>query len=203
MEHKKEIGELFKNKLSTGKKKPSPNLWDKINSTLEAEKLRKKGLLYSWLVGIGLVGALLLIIALNHESPVQNNPEKQQNEAPLTNHSNAAIESFTEKTEEDNDAKELFETSDLEPIIISNENEKPASIKSKIQQNHSKKNLNNNKSVDTFDESLIVTKNFYYYDSRSNKTLVTQNKSIIDSIINGQIKPLDSVATPKSNIIGQ
>jgi len=207
MEHKKEIGELFKDKLSTGKKKPSLNLWEKINSTLEAEKLRKKRLLYRWLVGTGLVGALLLFLALNNESPVQKNSEKQQNEVPLTNHSNNSIESFTEKAKEDNDAKQSFETSEVEPLMVTNENEneneKPANIKSKIQHHHSEKNSKNNNSVGTFDESLIVTKNYHYYDSRSNKTLVTQNKSFIDSIINVQSKSLDSVKAPKANTVGQ
>lgn len=91
MGQKKDIGELFEQKLSKGKKKPSESVWEKINTSLDAEKL----------------------------------------------------------------------------------------------------------------DSSIVTQNYHYYNSRNNKTIVTQDKNEIDSIISSQDKSIDSLSNNKMDRLSE
>lgn len=219
MGQKKDIGELVEKKLSKGKEKPHESVWERINSSLETERLRKKRVLYSWLVGTGLFSALLLFIALNNEGLLQSNFPKQQNDIPLTNHSSNSSEQSTEKTGEESYTNEVLKTAKEDTSIITREEEKRtsefavtnenlkldekegvSSLKPKIKQYDSKKKVKNNRSTgDTFDEDYRVTKNYHYYNSKMKQTIVTQDKREIDSLISEQNKSLDSISTSKTD----
>ena len=219
----KDIGELFEKKLSKGKKKPSESVWEKINTSLDAEKSRKKRILYTWLVGAGLIGVFVLFLVLNNESPLQSNSPKQQDHTIVTNQSDISSDPSIEKEKEDNDTKELFKALKEDTLIVTNKNrekdpeiaitnqdselnekEKSSNIKSKIQQKDSgNKSKNNITTGNTFDKNSTVTKNYYYYNSQNNQTIVTQNKNEIDSLISEQNKFLDSVTTSKIDSLRQ
>ena len=219
----KDVGKIFENKLNDGKKEPSKSVWEKINTSLDTEKSRKKKILYTWFVGTGLVSLFLLFLVFNNEGLLQSNSPSQQDNIPLNNHSNISKERSNENPREENDSKELFKFSKEDTSIVTNEieekpsqftflnydselneKEKSSNMKSKIQLNDSGKQSKNNKATgNTFDENSTVTKNYYYYNSRNNKTIVTKNKDKIDSLISEQHKPLDSVTITKSDSLGQ
>lgn len=201
MREMKDVGKIFENKLNVGKKEPSESVWEKINTSLDAERSRKKKFLYTWLVGTGLISIFLLFLVFNNEGLLQSNIPIQQDNIPIDNHSNISTEPSTERQGEENNFKEMNQnaTSGV-PNEIEGESNENSGIKSQMKEIGSEKESKIYGSTTKIDnKNFTVSKNYYYYDSKTGKTLVTQNKNKIDSLISKQHKSLDSVTAPKTN----
>lgn len=223
MRQMKDIGKIFENKLNDGEKEPSKNVWDKINSSLDTEKLRKKKILYTWLVGAGLFSLMVVFLLFNNDSPLQSNSPKQENNIPVISQSETSSDSSDESLEQENDKREVSEVSKEDSFtgingakekasqaILSNEDSelKPKEISSEtntqVQSSDSRRRLEKTGKKDEFnDEDFTVSKNYHYYNSRNNKTIVTKNKAEIDSLVSEQGKFLDSLTTRKIDSLEQ
>lgn len=208
----KDIGQLFENKLNDGKKIPNTSLWEKINASLEEEKRRKKRIFFFWLLsgGVSILLGLLLLVG-NQMSLYPNWQHTQENSAPVNEQSSTLSEDENNETPIEiskENVPNITPTSEekLSKIILPEENrefvttENPLSKKSTSQQidseNKSTKTKPKHKSTD---ENFTVTKNYYYYNSKDGKQIVTKNKDEIDSLISKQYKSLDSITSKKIN----
>ncbi len=200
MEQKEDIGALFEKGLNDGKKIPNKSLWEKINTTLDDGKRRKKRIFYYWFVGAGLsvlLGSLLLfgngifsssnsnLPENNTSSPIQSisTIEKGSNETSLENSSKDSLNHQTNTKEKLSKIKNVQEDS----VFMKKENASKQMLETKTE-----KILSKNKSKD---ENYSVSKNYYYYNSRDGKRLVTSDKMVIDSLLLD--KTLDSVDIKK------
>jgi hypothetical protein len=213
MGQKKDIGTLFENKLNDGKKIPSTNLWEKINSSLDEEERRKKRIIYYWLVGGGMFLLLGFLLLFGNGDPLQSNSTSHKDDIPL-------IEESTISSEIENN-KTPFESLKEDPLIINNESEEKLSkidipeenseirkeaklivTQSQTQQSDSKKTSEKGKLTSKrLDENSKVSKNYYYYNSSTGQQIITTNKKEIDSLISEQYKSLDSTTTNKTDIL--
>ena len=60
MEHKRDIGELFQQKLEAGTQAPKETLWDRLDASLETQARKRRRALWFWSTGAGLVVIALL-----------------------------------------------------------------------------------------------------------------------------------------------
>lgn len=197
MRQMKDVGKIFENKLNNEKKQPSESAWEKINTSLDAEKLRKKKVLYTWLVGTGLISLFLLFLVFNNESLLQRNSSSEQDNIPINNHSNISTEPLSESTGEKNEFREIYKNSKNASSNFPNEieeksnensewNEKEeySETKSLIKEIGSEKESKVNEPTNKIEnKNFTVSKTYYYYDSKTGKTIVTQNKNKIDSLV--------------------
>jgi hypothetical protein len=212
MRQKKDIGQLFENKLNNGKKTPSKSIWEKINTSLDAEKRRKKRVFYYWLVGSGIT-ILLGLLLVNTENITQNNIINKNNTPPFTkqpikttakeNNENSVIVSKEKSVHIDSENNKK-----LSKIVNSNENTKQSeqkkSTNSKTQKQHIEARNKTNKHSQTTkgeNENYTVSKNYYYYNSKDGKQLVTTSKREIDSLIAEGHKSVDSLRTKNNDTI--
>jgi hypothetical protein len=209
MGQKKDIGQLFENKLNHAKKIPNTSLWEKINASLDEEKRRKKRLFLYWLVSGGISVLLGLLLLFGNEMFFSSSLPKHQNTVPLNEQSNTISENENGEnaveisTENSQTIKNTGEEK-LTRIILPEENressesgnplDKNASAQSVAAENKSIKNKSKHKSTD---ENFTVTKNYYYYNSKDGKQIVTKNKDEIDSLISEHYKSLDSTVSKK------
>lgn len=215
----KDVGNIFENKLDKGEKKPSENVWEKINTSLDSEQLRKKRILYNWVVGAGILSVLVLFLVFNYENISQSNSAAPQDNIPIKIHSNNSSESSTKRAGEEKELKEAFkisleDTSEEKDNIEKNSSDLEKSNRNselsakenyKKTQSQSTKKSSENKpefsgsGTQSENKNFTVSKNYYYYDSKTGKTLVTQSKNKIDSLIAERHIPLDSVNTHEIN----
>lgn len=206
----KDVGEFFENKLNKGKKIPSESLWEKINTSLDTEKLRKKRILFYWFLGGSIPIILGLLLLYSNINFSQSHPHEQKNQNPVVRQSDISLEPDNKKIPEILKEDTLISTNKneerLQKIVITNqdsklnENEKSTNITSKIQQKNSGNKSKNNISTDNaIDENFTITKNYHYYNSENNKTIVTKNINEIDSLIFEQYKFLDSITPPETD----
>ncbi len=202
MGNKKDIGKLFETKLSAGNKIPKESLWEKINTSLEEEKRKRKKLLFYWWLGGGisvLLGLYLMFGAgnfLNQNSqiPLENNAselntysdsEKENTETTL----NISDEDSLQFKSNGDEKLSKIENTDENGTVNNSKNSSKTTSENKIQKGSLK-----GKSID---ETYTVSKNYYYYNSKDGKQIITSNKAEIDSLVSQQYKGLDSTATKK------
>ena len=207
MGQKQDIGKLFEDKLNSGTKKPSKNLWEKINTSLDVEKRRKKRIVYYWLIAGGIVGLLGVFLIMSKENLFLKTSE-QNNISPLKKQSTIYSETTLEEVVK---AKpNLILTNDtllvldedvemLSKIIVANKESQLLDENTKQSNSQTHKNANPKSRRKTFDESYKVSKKYYYYNSKDGKQLVTTNKEEIDSLISERHKSNDSLSNLKTD----
>ncbi|QQX77007.1 MULTISPECIES: hypothetical protein [Aequorivita] len=206
MGEKKDIGKLFENKLKKGKKTPENRLWEKINTSLNKEKRRRKRIFYYWISGgliLSLSGAFLFFgnsdfLKIN-STATKNINEKLENNASSEKIDDAKsfkivpIDSLSTQVQDEK----------LRKITSAKENQ-PAHFPQKLEEKKSKKNSEKKASKNTsLDESFKVSEKYYYYNSRDGKQIVTQDKSEIDSLILKNNRELDSSNINKNDTLRQ
>ncbi|MBK5213043.1 MAG: hypothetical protein JJE55_05210 [Flavobacteriaceae bacterium] len=200
MEQKKDIGALFEKGLNDGKKIPNKSLWEKINTTLDEEKRRKKRILYYWFVGAGLSVLLGLFLLLGNGIFSPSNYNLPENNTSSPNQSISTLEKISNETSLENSTKDSLSHQTYteeklskikyvqeDSVLMKNENTSKL-----IPETKTEKILSKNKSKN---ENYSVSKNYYYYNSRDGKRLVTSDKKVIDSLLLD--KSLDSVNIKK------
>lgn len=208
MGQKKDIGELFENKLNNGKKNPNNNLWEKINTSLDAEKHRNKKIFYYWLVGGGLTILFGLFLLINSEGLLNDTP-KQENDTPLAQEPIFSSDSPAEVTENKlnertiviSEEERLYNEIKSDEKLSKNDVSTKGLDKNVKEKSSKEKTLNKNEhSKNKFkkeDEGFTVSETYYYYNSRNNQQIKTKNIKEIDSLISEENKLKDTLNVKK------
>lgn len=212
-----DIGKFFEDRLSDGKKKPSNDVWEKIDKSLTAERQKRKKIFYTSLVGGGLVSIFLLFLLFTNEGIIQNISPNQEKNNPITKRVEHSSESSVKYTEDNIEKKissniskkehtsltpeieeEFSQPNNLNSVSGLGKGENQSVHNKKIHEAKTKRNLDNKPSMDQFeDESFIVSKNYYYYNSEDGSAIITKNKKEIDSIIADKNKARDTINSLK------
>jgi hypothetical protein len=213
MAEKKDIGELFENKLSEGVKTPQDSLWGKINTSLNKELRRKKRVILFWTLGTGLSLALIFFIIFNYEAKTldvnktdsnskENTSTILKKESSLENvypNENLQNDQLNNQVPSEKNSEDLKKITFGDSLITAKKNSKVPE-KNLSGEDGSKQKMSNEKNSvpskkNTVDESFSVTKKYYYYNSKNKNQIITTNKSVIDSLVNDtlSIKKMDSI----------
>lgn len=205
MGEKKDIGKLFENKLNKGKKAPKNTLWEKINTSLDEEKHRRKRIFYYWISGgviLTLLGAFLLF----------GNSDFLKINSTVTKKHNEILENTVSSSEKIDNVKST-ETLPIDSLSAELQDEKLSKIATveenqpvnSLQKSQGKKSINTSeKKVSkskSLDETFTVSEKFYYYNSRDGRQIVTQDKKEIDSLILKNKNELDSANIKKKDTL--
>lgn len=205
MGEKKDIGKLFENKLNKGKKAPKNTLWEKINTSLDEEKHRRKRIFYYWISGgviLTLLGAFLLF----------GNSDFLKINSTVTKKHNEILENTVSSSEKIDNVKST-ETLHIDSLSAELQDEKLSKIATveenqpvnSLQKSEGKKSINTSeKKVSkskSLDETFTVSEKFYYYNSRDGRQIVTQDKKEIDSLILKNKNELDSANIKKKDTL--
>lgn len=195
MGQKTEIGKMFASKLKDGKKSPSEDAWNRLDIFLEEKKSRKRKNIVYWLIGGGflfLMGSYILfgtnILTSDSSSSTERFPQKEATEFVFDN--------------DRDDGDTSFKTNDSIGIdLIGNKESSQTSTSEVETEGHLQKNPQQPTTADNskrknskpVDETFEVTENYYYYNSRDGKQLVTKRKEVIDSLLNKGATKTDSI----------
>lgn len=205
MGEKKDIGKLFENKLNKGKKAPKNTLWEKINTSLDEEKNRRKRIFYYWISGgviLTLLGAFLLFgnsdflkinstVTKKHNEILENTVSSSEKIDNVKSTETLPIDSLSAELQDEKLSK-IATVEENQPVNSLQKSEGKESI------NTSEKKVSKSKSLD---ETFTVSEKFYYYNSRDGRQIVTQDKKEIDSLILKNKNELDSVNIKKKDIL--
>lgn len=194
MEHKKDIGTLFKEKLQNNETKTKSGLWEKVDTSLTQRAKKRRKAYWSWGIATGIIvttGIVLTIVfSENNNKPTQQaNPLTIEVENNLNNYKNSTVskldsienDSKTDKKatsiEIDSTHKKLPETA-IDNISKSSENseENISTIEEKKARKLKAKHIE--KSFDSFRKKTV----YRYYNSHDSTMIETTNKALIDSL---------------------
>tara|TARA_R100001369_G_scaffold91925_1_gene134806 strand:- start:1702 stop:2328 length:627 start_codon:yes stop_codon:yes gene_type:complete len=194
MEHKKDIGTLFKEKLQNKETKIKSGLWEKVDASLTQRVKKRRKAYWSWGIATGIIvttGIVLTIVfSENNNKPTQQaNPLTTEVENNLNNYKKPAVskldsiknDSKTDKTEAsieiDSTQKKLPETT-IDNFSKSSENseENISTIEEKKARKLKAKHIE--KSFDSFRKKTV----YRYYNSHDSTMIETTNKALIDSL---------------------
>lgn len=205
MGEKKDIGKLFENKLNKGKKAPKNTLWEKINTSLDEEKHRRKRIFYYWISGgviITLLGAFLLFgnsdflkinstVTKKHNEILENTVSSSEKVDNVKSTETLPIDSLSAELQDEKLSK-IATVEENQPVNSLQKSEGKKSI------NTSEKKVSKSKSLD---ETFTVSEKFYYFNSRDGRQIVTQDKKEIDSLILKNKNELDSANIKKKDTL--
>tara|TARA_R110000851_G_scaffold298770_1_gene454327 strand:- start:42052 stop:42675 length:624 start_codon:yes stop_codon:yes gene_type:complete len=207
MGEKKDIGKLFENKLHKGKKVPKNTLWEKINTSLDEEKHRRKRIFYYWISGgviLTLLGAFLLFgnsdflkinstVTKKHNEILENTVSSSEKGDDFKSTETLPIDSISSEVQDE----KLYKITTAEENPSVNSSQK---LKEKKSINNAEKRTSISKSLD---ETFTVSEKYYYYNSRDGKQIVTEDKKEIDSLILKTKNELDSANIKKKDTLEQ
>jgi len=205
MGEKKDIGKLFENKLNKGKKAPKNTLWEKINTSLDEEKHRRKRIFYYWISGgviLTLLGAFLLFgnsdflkinstVTKKYNEILENTVSSSEKVGNVKSTETLHIDSLSAELQDEKLSK-IATVEENQPVNSLQKSEGKESI------NTSEKKVSKSKSLD---ETFTVSEKFYYYNSRDGRQIVTQDKKEIDSLILKNKNELDSANIKKKDTL--
>lgn len=205
MGEKKDIGKLFENKLNKGKKAPKNTLWEKINTSLDEEKHRRKRIFYYWISGgviLTLLGAFLLFgnsdflkinstVTKKYNEILENTVSSSEKVDNVKSTETLPIDSLSAELQDEKLSK-IATVEENQPVNSLQKSEGKESI------NTSEKKVSKSKSLD---ETFTVSEKFYYYNSRDGRQIVTQDKKEIDSLILKNKNELDSANIKKKDTL--
>lgn len=174
MGEKKDIGKLFENKLNKGKKAPKNTLWEKINTSLDEEKHRRKRIFYYWISGgviLTLLGAFLLFgnsdflkinstVTKKHNEILENTVSSSEKVGNVKSTETLPIDSLSAELQDEKLSK-IATVEENQPVNSLQKSEGKKSI------NTSEKKVSKSKSLD---ETFTVSENFI------TTTAVTEDK---------------------------
>ena len=191
MAQKRDIGQVFATRLKDGKKSPSKDAWNRLDVTLENEKQRKKKNLLYWLMGGGLAFLVGLYILLG-TNILKNDSFSSEKNLPKKENAGFILDNDINQKEEGVKSNDSIELKHPQKTINFEENAE------KIDQNNpsqlTKEGNSKKEKTNHIDESFEVTKNYYYYNSKDGKQLVTKNKEVIDSLMDENYKTPDTIS---------
>lgn len=202
MGQKKDIGKLFENKLKHGEKQPNKSVWEKLDVSLDAEKRKREKIIYYWLIGTSVVFLLGLVLLINSESVSNSNIPSNTKNIITTEASHNENINHPESKMSISDT--LFSKAVNEEVLSKIDDfDIDSDVNSKINVEKTESNLikenSKKRSSKINEEEYQVSKNYYYYNSKDGKQLVTHSKKEIDSLIAEQRKSKDSLSTKNTD----
>jgi len=196
MEHKKDIGTLFKEKLQNKETKTKSGLWEKIDVSLTQRAKKRRKAYWSWGIATGVLiitGIVLTIVfSENNNKPTQqSNPLTTEVENNLNNYKKSAVWKLDSiendsKTGKKTTSIEIDSTQKILPETttdnISKNSENSEENTSTIEEKKSRKL--NTKSVEKGFDSFRKKTVYRYYNSQDSTIIETANRTLIDSLIN-------------------
>ena len=177
MEHKKDIGTLFEEKLQNKTVTPKNNLWKDVDTALTQRAKRRKKIYWSWgiVTGILIIAGIVFssIISKNNNDPIkQSSPLTTTTQSDLEPHKKAAVSTIdsVENKPLRNSIDSTSKTSENREKTISTSSDKKLK-KSRGEQVE--------KGFDSFRKKTV----YRYYNSQDGTTIETTNKALIDSLI--------------------
>jgi|GEM_PF-3869924 len=180
MEHKKDIGNLLKDRLDNAQKTPQQTLWDRLDNSLNEREKKRRRAVWFWYGSAGILLAILLAggilwtqngkdflntssdAEINTEETIfKNKPEtKKETESSLKNNVGTQIT--------------IEHTTKIDSITTkqTNETKKTTSINGK-----------NSKGKKSSEDGFTITTTHEYYNSDLDTTTTSQNKKQIDSLV--------------------
>ncbi|GEQ87020.1 hypothetical protein ULMS_25280 [Patiriisocius marinistellae] len=209
MKTEKEIGIALEKKLQGAHRSPSPDMWEKINGSLDKKDRRRKIAFWLWGAGILIIALTTLYVATSNNDTqnkivtiqeIDNNQTKTnaseiKNTQEITTNETLKQENVTPKGSKETDGKTINSTPNKMKQEV-NISAKESTLK--ISEDKVKSATQNHKKTKerVTDEQYKVTKSYRYYNSKTKEEIVTENKKMMDSVIekNMQLqKSLDSI----------
>tara|TARA_R100000306_G_scaffold12304_3_gene14776 strand:+ start:1754 stop:2374 length:621 start_codon:yes stop_codon:yes gene_type:complete len=191
MEHKKDIGTLFKEKLQNNETKTKSGLWEKVDASLTQRAKKRRKAYWSWGIATGVLvttGIVLTIVfSENNNKPTQQaNPLTTEVENNLNNYKKPAVSKLDSiKNDSKTDIKEASIEIDstqkkLPETAIDNISENSEENISTIEEKKARKLKAKHieKSFDSFRKKTV----YRYYNSHDSTMIETTNKALIDSL---------------------
>ncbi|WP_339702608.1 hypothetical protein [uncultured Marixanthomonas sp.] len=177
MEHKKDIGTLFEEKLQNKTVKPKTNLWEKIDASLAQREKKRKKTYWSWAIGIG----VLILSGIIFSSIISENNNKRPKQlyplaTPIQN--NFKIDKKPSIPKVDSTDKERTTTA-IDTTSKNLENLDKTTINTLDKKFSKSKEIRAEKDFDSFRKKTV----YRYYNSEDSTTIETTNKALIDSLI--------------------
>ncbi|HLW32265.1 MAG TPA: hypothetical protein VKX40_08375 [Aequorivita sp.] len=190
MGQKTEIGNIFAAKLKDGKKSPSKDAWNRLDTFLEEKQSKKRKTIAYWLIGGGILFLMASYILFGTNIPTSDSPSSQE-KSPQK----GAVEFVFDHDRDKKDTS--VKTNDSIKNILKNDNQSSQQsgleeiTEGRVQNNQQKPTTMGNPKI--IEETFEVTENYYYYNSRDGKKLVTKRKEVIDSLLNKGVTKPDSI----------
>lgn len=182
MEERKDIGKLFKENLGAMQQEVPEDLWERIDTTLDAKKRRKRRFFWLLFSAVGLI-----IIGVGYFWMLGNTAGPEESEKQTLVKTSPSVEMESEENEMD---ETTIITPNTDSLTGKDPSEEP--IK-KNTPGHSEVK----KKTDTYLDSFTETKTtYYYYRSSDEQKIITTDKSKVDSLIeehNRSVFQTDSV----------
>jgi len=205
MDHKKDIGSLFKQKLDGAAKEPNAELWDKIEVSLDKRDRKRRGFFFFWL-GTGTAAIILLLLYLNSSTSEMEDLDsaipKTEIATETVSEGSTTSEFNTEKTNailinDSIDGNRMDELRQKElNDLISSEDDLITPKRNSANQNK------RNKEKDPFmDDSVTIKTTYHYYNGDTKQMLETTDKSVIDSLLERTNINIDSLKVVKTKIL--
>ncbi len=210
MKNEKEIGNAFEKKLEGATKQAPPAMWEKINESLDHRDRRRKRAFWIWGAGILLIGLLgIYIITDLNDNPIDlvdtqqinNSNDKNSSTTPSEIDNNKEInpgETLNKKYIE-GEISEGTTTKTDGQMVPKDDNEIEISEEKATQSTPKPKKTKER----VIDEDYEVTKNYRYYNSKTKEDIITENKKLMDSVVQKNIqlqKSLDSITELNSKM---
>ncbi|MAZ71749.1 MAG: hypothetical protein CMC70_01250 [Flavobacteriaceae bacterium] len=208
MEHKKDIGDLFKNRLENAQKAPKGHLWERLDNSLEERDKKRRRAAWFWYTGAGILLALLILGGVmisqyskgNDSTPVKisttKNTDKKRTTTETeintktqvtTKSTNKAIpQSGSKKNTKDLEkAKDTNQRTSIPQVLVTTplQKKKDTTTQNTITEK-STQQANHSNTQNTMTKSgYTVTTTHQYYNSDLDTTTTSQHKQQIDSIV--------------------
>lgn len=200
MDHKQDIGKLFKEKLGDATKQPKMELWDEIEVSLDKRDRKRRGFFMFW-ISTGTAAVLLLLFSLFPSSSLEETTKNTtENEVLIPSENLPVFENDNNLNSEKNN---LTLYTDSIQIVNSEENANDKEILiPKENEAVIKRNTNTSSSEkDPFmDDSVTVKTTYHYYNGATKEMLETTDKSVIDSLLKNTIVSPDSLTVVETKM---
>jgi len=205
MDHKKDIGSLFKQKLDGAAKEPNAELWDKIEVSLDKRDRKRRGFFFFWL-GTGTAAIILLLLYLNSSTSEMEDLDSAIPKTEIATETVTEGSTTSEFNTEKNNAILINDSIDGNRMGELEQKELNDLISSEDNLVTPKRNSTNQnkgtKEKDPFmDDSVTIKTTYHYYNGDTKQMLETEDKNVIDSLLERTNINIDSLKVVKTKII--
>lgn len=205
MDHKKDIGTLFKQKLDDAAMEPNAELWDKIEVSLDKRDRKRRSFFFFW-VGTGTAAIIFFLLYLNNATSDDQDLNQEIPKIEITTESLGELPITSELNSEKSNTQMIVDTIKGDGLSISGTSAlndlnttENNSVLTKRSSSNQKKKMNEK---DPFiDDSVTIKTTYYYYNGATKQMLETTNKNVIDSLLERTKINIDSLKVVETKII--
>ena len=187
MNHKEDIGKLFKQKLDNAAKELDVDLWDKIEATLDRRDRKRRRFFFFW-IGTGAATIMMLLLYINSVTSVKQDLIQDNTTNKIATKPLNEVPTISELNSEKNNAITILDTTAGDSLNKFVQKELNESISTENILATPKRSLpyqnNETKEKDPFmDDSVTIKTTYHYYNGSTKEMLETTDKSVIDSLL--------------------